>query len=126
MDLKDFVADVISQLTDGMIEAINRHDAKKIPGKINPVFPGESGELDWKGAVQNIEFDISVTVSDKKSGEATGGVKVYVADISGKGSKSREDTTTNRIKFTIPVSLPAHQISGSKSNHENPPLPDLT
>jgi Trypsin-co-occurring domain 2 len=111
MDLKDFVADVISQLEDGLIEAINRHDAKNVPGRVNPVFKGADGQYDWKSAVQNIEFDISVTVSDKKSGEAGAGVKVYVADISGKGSKSHEDTTTNRIKFTIPVSLPAHRVS---------------
>jgi hypothetical protein len=76
LNLKDFVADVISQITDGVLEAINQHDAKKIPGRINPVFQEAGGEYDWKGAVQNIEFDISVTVSDKKSGEGGGGVKV--------------------------------------------------
>ncbi len=111
MDLKDFVADVISQVTDGVIEAINRHDARRLPGRINPVFPAEGGEYDWKSAVQNVDFDISVTVSDKKSGDAGGGVKVYVVDFNAKGSKAHENTMTNRIKFTIPVSFPSHAIS---------------
>jgi hypothetical protein len=114
LDLKDFVADVVSQLTDGVIEAINRHDAKQIPGRINPIFEDSSGAYDWKGAVQNIEFDISVVVSEKKSGAFEAGAKVFVADLGGKRSKSHEDTMTNRIKFTIPVSLPAHKVPEQK------------
>ena len=55
MDLKEFVADVISQVTDGVLEAINRHDERKLPGRINPVFPTEGGDYDWKSAVQNID-----------------------------------------------------------------------
>ncbi len=41
MDLKDFVADVNSQVTDGVLEAIDRHVAKKVPGVINPIFADE-------------------------------------------------------------------------------------
>jgi hypothetical protein len=106
MDLKDFVADVISQITDGVIEAINRHDLKNIPGRVNPAFQGPGGEYDYKRGVQNIDFDISVTVSAKK--EASGGFKVSVLNLG--GAKSHEDTTTNKIKFTIPVSLPHHSV----------------
>jgi Trypsin-co-occurring domain 2 len=112
VNLKDFVADVICQVEDGLIDAINRHDRKHIPGRINPVFLKEGGsEYDWKSAVQNIEFDISVTVSETKSRELGGEAKVYVLTGSGKRSKSHEDTTTNRIKFSIPVSLPAHAVA---------------
>jgi hypothetical protein len=67
-----------------VIDAINWHDARKLPGRINPIFQGKGGTYDWKSAVQNIDFDISVTASDKESGEAGGGVKVYFADASGK------------------------------------------
>jgi len=110
MDLKEFVADVISQTADGVNEAIERHRGKMLPGVINPIFEGPGGEYDWKNAVQNVEFDISVTISDKESGDAGGGVKVYFADVSGKRSKSHEDTMTNKIKFTIPVTFPSQKV----------------
>ena len=126
MNLKDFVADVISQLEDGLADAINRHDRKNIPGRINPAFPKEDGsEYDWKSVVQNIEFDISVTVSETKSRELGGEVKVVsVLGGSGKRSKSHEDTTTNRIKFSIPIVLPAHAMGWSVSKPVGVSLPD--
>jgi hypothetical protein len=111
MDLKDFVADVISQIRDGVTEAILRHDRQGAVGRINPVFPTDDGRPDWKGAVQNIEFDIAITASDKTGREGGGGVQVYFFNVSGKQSKSQENSMTNRIKFTIPVSLPAHAVS---------------
>ena len=105
MDLKDFVANVISQIVDGVTEAIRRHDERGAIGRINPIFPGDS----WKDLVKNIDFDIAITAGDKIAGEGGGGVRVHFFEAKGKLSKSYETAMTNRIKFSIPVSLPAHR-----------------
>jgi hypothetical protein len=110
MDLKDFVADVISQIQDGVTEAIRRHDERGTVGRINPKFP----EDNWKDLVQKIDFDIAITASGKTSGEGSGGVQVHFFNTSGKLSKSHENSMTNRIKFTIPVSLPAHLANAER------------
>jgi hypothetical protein len=117
MDLKDFVADVISQIQDGVTEAINRHDRRGTVGRINPKFPEDK----WKDLVQKIEFDIAVTESSKKSGEGGGGVQVHFFNASGKGSISKENSMTNRVKFTIPVALPSHEVSPERSLPATPP-----
>ena len=108
MDVKDFVADVISQICDGVTEAIHKHDAAGSVGRINPIFKDKSGKVDWAKHVQNIEFDISITEDAKTSGKAGGGIKVYFVSANASADKSRETSMVNRIKFTIPVSLPAH------------------
>jgi hypothetical protein len=115
MDLKDFVADVISQIQDGVTEAINRHDRRKTVGRINPKFP----EDNWKDLVQKIDFDIAITATGKTSGEGGGGIQVYFFNASGKLSKSHENSMTNRIKFTIPVALPSHEVSPDKEPSSN-------
>jgi hypothetical protein len=56
------VADVISQIQDGVTEAIRRHDQQGTVGRINPKFP----EDDWKDLVQKIDFDIAITASDRR------------------------------------------------------------
>ena len=112
MDLKDFVADVISQIQDGVTEAIRRHDERGTVGRINPKFSQD----DWKDLVQKIDFDIAITTSGKISGEGGGRVQVYFFNAGAKQSKSHESSMTNRIKFTIPVSLPAHAVSPEKGS----------
>lgn len=112
MGLKDFVADVISQIYEGVTEAIADHDRRHAVGRINPPRRLADGSYDW--GVQNIDFDIAITASDKKSGEGGGGLQVYVLNASGKQSKSHENTMTNKIKFSIPVALPAHDVSSGR------------
>jgi hypothetical protein len=116
MDLKDFIADVISEIQDGIIEAIRRHDKRGAPGRINPKFH----EDDWKSLVQNVDFDIAITATDKRSGEGEGKLQVYFFNTSGTLSKSNENSTTNRIKFTIPVSFPSHTVSPEISRERAP------
>ena len=108
MDLKEFGADVISQICGGVTDAINKHDETGSVGRINPVFKDRNGKVNWEKYIQNIEFEVSITEDTKVSGKASGGIKVYFVAADAGTDKSRETSMVNRIKFTIPVSLPAH------------------
>lgn len=99
IQLKDFVAETLEQVQKAVNDAIVKHNTSGAVGKINPVFPTESGaDFDWKAVVQDIKFDVSVTVTD-------GRVCVLKAG----------ETSANRIKFVIPVVLPSQPIGSIKS-----------
>jgi hypothetical protein len=108
MELREFITETLLSITEGVGEAIRRRLAD-VSGVavISPVF---DGEVDWKDLVQPVEFDVAVTEADKTEGRGKGGIKVLaVAEIGGEGTKSWERSTVSRIKFSVPVILPAQR-----------------
>ncbi len=83
--------------------------------KINPnTFTNSFGiaqiDLDENGRtsqLQQIEFDVAVTVADTRGTEGGGGIKVFSAfELGGKASETTANTSTSRIKFSVPVVFP--------------------
>jgi hypothetical protein len=110
MDLKEFISESLVQIQEGVQDAIHRRQAKKdSSGVINPVW-GNADDISAEHC-QDVEFDVAVTVSDKMSGSAKGGLKIYVAEFGGEGSKSSERSTVNRLKFSVPVVPPVQLVS---------------
>lgn len=108
MELREFVAETLVAIQEGVAEAIHRADESKTIGRINPVWRSDE-KIDWKEYVQPVEFDVAVTTTDKSAAGGKGGIKVLsVVDVGAEGSKSSERSTVSRIKFTIPISAPAH------------------
>lgn len=108
MDLREFVAESLVQIQEGIQDAIERRGATAASaGTINPIWrdiPSRS----WADHVQNVEFDVAVTVVDKTSTEGKAGLKIVsVAEVGGGLSKGEEHTTVSRIKFTVPIVPPA-------------------
>ena len=62
--------------------------------------------FDTKTPVQNVEFDIAVTVAEDKS--KSGGVLAVLGPLTGglKDSATTSSATVSRIKFTIPIGMP--------------------
>ncbi|MGJ5082719.1 hypothetical protein [Bradyrhizobium sp. HKCCYLS3013] len=109
MELRDFVAETLLAIQEGIAEAIHRADERKTIGRISPVWRGDNERIDWKEYVQLVEFDVAVTTTDKTAGAGKGSIKVFsVAELNADGSKSFEHSTVSRIKFSIPISPPAH------------------
>jgi hypothetical protein len=114
MELKEYVAESLKQIIDGIV--IAQSYAKEKGAKINPPTRRDmSGNLVIDGSLgvpqspTIIDFDIAVTVSE--SGEAKAGVGVFVGAV-GLGGNSKiadENIKANRIKFSVPVKLPAQE-----------------
>ena len=121
MKLQEFVAETLAQIVSGVSDA-QRGIGEANPdephgGRINPPLSTSAETLEAKGyrvdvyglPVQNVEFDVAVTVNEEA--EAKGGAGLMVAGI-GLGAKAKvesRDTTVHHIKFAVPLTLPRDQ-----------------
>lgn len=105
MELKEFVTETLIAIHDAITQAINRIEAAGGKGTINPHWLEEGS---WDKNVEKVDFDIATSVSDKAAGTAKVGIKVFtVVDVGGDGSKSREHSVANKVKFSVPMIFPA-------------------
>lgn len=110
MELKDFIAETLIQINQGLIKA--QEETKKYGTVVNPPIHGKGDDIvTYKGnkvfLANGIEFDVCLTVeesqcSDKKGKLelATGIFKLGGQDKKSENSKNQE---VNRIKFSIPI-----------------------
>lgn len=111
MKLKDFVAETLKEIVDGVVEAQKYYVEKG--GSVNSKnlsFRTDQGFQMWDGntgqPAQLIEFDVAVTTTEGT--ETKGGIGVFVGPI-GLGSQGKSDasnTSSSRIKFSVPIFLP--------------------
>jgi hypothetical protein len=102
MELDEFVRNVIVQLCKGVNDA--KEPAQEFGGAVNPVrVRGELADTHQRTAV---EFDVAVGLESVSEGG--GKAKISVFSIGADIGTSRQTTssTTNRIRFTVPVLLP--------------------
>ena len=117
MELKEFIAESLKQLVDGVGTA--QEYAKDKGASINPAglkYGFQSGKLEvahdsvHSEIPRIVEFDIAITVSE--SGEAKAGLAVF-AGIGVGTHATMQDTNiiVNRMKFDVPVLLPKQHNS---------------
>jgi len=103
MTLQDFVRDSLIQITTGVAEA---------RGQNNRVSPYVSSNDKPSGAFYTtegsvaflVEFDVAVTVSEKKDGSGKAGISVAsIFTAEGGGGLSVEQSRASRIQFRVPV-----------------------
>lgn len=117
MELKDFVKNTISEISLAILESQEELQAKGVIVNPEKVEVGHNGEKvlrsdGWR-YVQNIEFDISITVDDKEETGAKGGIKVMGVEL-GAGAKSQNSLQQlNKIKFNLPVAFSTSQTPDS-------------
>ncbi|NGX90046.1 hypothetical protein GW579_23500 [Rahnella sp. Lac-M11] len=117
MKLDTYVEETIKQIITGISAA--QEFGEKNNAKVNPasvsfnhnnstnVFCTNTGV-----PIQQIEFDIVVSVNEGNSSTDAPEITVGSSTISGSAQSSETtNTSTNRIKFSIPVLLP---ISGKR------------
>jgi hypothetical protein len=120
MDLKEFVAQTLIQIVEGVSDAAPRLEA--LGAFVNPADMSQSlrgstyapsvtipGQGQYARVVQRVEFDVAVVV--KENAQAKGGVGVGILSVVSLGG-SKETTTSqesnSRIKFGVPITLPLH------------------
>ena len=100
MELRDFVAETLKQIIDGV--KLAQEHAKDAGAAINPPSPAHR-------APQFIEFDVAVTTTE--GDQIKGGAGVFVGPV-GLGTQAQSEATSsavNRIKFSIPLLLPCQR-----------------
>ena len=103
MELKDFIKATIKDISDAVTELHEEMSDKKLI--VNPIPNNhESGMVYTEDGrwMQKIEFNVSVSTSDKS--EVGGGLKIYVAKAGVNNKVSNEATSS--LNFHITVALP--------------------
>ena len=122
MDLKDFVAESIGSIVQGIAEA--QSSATKLGASINPggLMRNAKNVTDnsvWDNSNNNyaqpISFDIAITAEDTASGG--GKVKVLSGLLGGEigGQTGTKSVLASRIQFTVPVLFPALAIDKAEA-----------
>ena len=110
MDLKEFVAETLKQITHGVKEA----QAEVAEGAVvNPkiwshsqssiskmkILESEGGEC-----IHLVDFDVAVSVD--KSTETKGGLGLFVGPVAlgSQGKSNTDNSSVSRIKFQVPIS----------------------
>ena len=112
MELKEFVTDVLQQITDGVVDAQKRgvfvNPRKKYHGVTQNSYHTIDGE-NYEESLQTVDFEVGLT-----NEEGSGGGKIGVSlaniisfDVNGGGKTSNSSVT--RIRFSIPMLLPVYK-----------------
>jgi len=102
MELKEFIAESLKQIIDGVWDAQDYAAGHVAPSDIN-IF---TGEPDGEGQRESIEFDIAVTVSETSGKEGKAGISISPFNLNAKTSKELNSSTVSRLTFKVPVIYP--------------------
>jgi hypothetical protein len=115
MDLKNFIAESLSQIVNGVVEAQRR--CSEIGGRVNPIGmtyrKSDSETLLYDHSTgqfaEYVEFDVAVTVAGSTTAGGGGGISVFGANVGSKAEHSQTNETVSRIRFRTLVMFPANE-----------------
>lgn len=107
MDLKTFVAESLKQIAEGIKEG----QAADTGAWICPLVTDESkpkahAPNNNYPSVQEIDFDIAVTVTEDSRAEGGAKLSVVAVMLGGKMETLSANSTVSRIRFSLPVRWP--------------------
>lgn len=117
MELKDFVAQAIIQVTLGVKESQEQlagewvrvnpkpQDGAQVAGQM--LYIAENG-----AAVFPLTFDVAVSAEEKQGNHGMGITVLGIGGINLKNGSTESRSTVSRVSFTIPVAYPLKNISG--------------
>ena len=108
MTLQDFVTETLTQIANGVSTA--RKGNRQIAPSVAMSTAHGNSYVVFRGGVSNpsaflVDFDVAVTVSQKKSNDAGGGIAVHVFQAKASREGATEHSTVSRIKFQVPVTF---------------------
>jgi len=114
MELKDFIKNSITAISEGIIEAQLELKDKNVIINPEKLGTGKTGEKlllsdGWR-YTQELEFEI--LVNTEESNTLAGGGKLTILKVVSVGIDSKSDkdfSNSNKLKFKIPVALPTTQ-----------------
>ena len=110
IDLQTFIRETIVQICNGVTEAADVVSEKGAVVNPEGVSATEHRMFMKKGYarnVQQVEFDVALTTTEGKGTEGGIGVMIGSIGLGSKGKSDSEASSSSRVKFTVPVALPA-------------------
>ena len=108
MELKEFVKEVLVQLSEAVVET--QEKVEKFGAIVNPSGRMKGGSIVInKKTVVVIDISFEVVLTNTGTNENASGIGVYLGSI-GIGGKEKIETRNegiNRINFSIPIALPS-------------------
>lgn len=106
MELKDFIEQSVSDITDAIQDLKRRYNLKNTQYdagayEFNPIAP-EYDRLNCTQEKRCIEFDIAVTTSENGTAKAGSKIGISVLGANVNGERGYNNENTSRIKFSIP------------------------
>lgn len=114
--LNDFVKSTLVAIVRGVVDAQGETDS--LGASVNPRQNGIDGNHINGTTIQDVHFDVAVTASESTA--IDGGAKLNVTVLkAGVGTNSEaSESSTSRIKFTVPVGLPSPSESAKRREAE--------
>lgn len=111
MDIKEFIENTLVQIVQGVNCANGKlmDTGAKISSKdIGAIREGTTFNKQTGDLVNLIEFDVAVTVSERDIANGGAGIKIAgFINIGGDLQNENANQSVSRIKFSVPLSLPA-------------------
>ena len=105
MKLSEFISETLKEIIDGVADA---QDHAKAKGAIvSPAQRKMGGNTAAKGTSQKVEFDIALASESSSGGKSCVGVFLSVGGGGAQKENSEAVSSTSRVKFTVPMRLPA-------------------
>jgi hypothetical protein len=111
MDLKHFIKNTISSISEAIVESQQELSDKGVLVNPEKLEIGKNGDKllrsdGWR-YIQNLDFDILVIAEEDAASIGGGGLKVAgVLSFGGDISETSKNQQSNRIKFSVPVAFP--------------------
>ena len=113
MDLKEFVADSLAQIIEGIEDAQRRcaetgawisPKGPKLPARSeSPAMNAGGGDNQY---LDDVKFDVAITASEGSSGGGEAKLQVLSVSLGGGGKVESQNSAVSRIQFSIPVVWP--------------------
>jgi hypothetical protein len=118
IELRDFVAETIKHVIDGVVMA--QEHVKEKGAVVNPRLgfhiDSQTVMIDktTQQPVQSISFDVAVTAAEGT--KTQGGIAVFTValGLGSKGQSERSNEIVNRIQFSVPLALPIGVPKGER------------
>ena len=119
MELKDFVAQALTQITEGVIEAqlnLNEKGAKVNP-KLFKIYSNGEKSYEAYGLAEGengnpvllVRFDVAVGATEGTKTKGGIGVITGIVSLGSTGATDKANTTATRMSFSVPLMLPLHE-----------------
>lgn len=107
MELKEFVRSTLLEIVEGVSEA---QKALIEGGSTALINPGASQDLkraivDGRPMLQQVEFDVAVTVTETSEMGIGGRLSIVAASIGTQRGRSAESSEVSRVRFHVPITL---------------------
>lgn len=110
MELKNFISNTLIDIVEGVNEAQEHFKENKIECYVCPPMKKHDKEVSDRGLpIENIDFDIAVSISKDKGTKGSVGIVISQFKLGSQGESKSKDSSSSRIKFSVPLTLPTYK-----------------